>query len=212
MGSDDPLLSVSQIARLWGTGLDIVIDLVESGTLPSLDRGELICRGRLDVPLIRRSWVESLRSDSEGATRIVEPPDGERVHPALSAALGVHSALDERDAETLYALSSRASREDREPEELLARWMEINRGGFPGDSGVGSTIYSLAPLPAVAARVFADAPKMPRAITRATPARLLAVLPFVEEDGEWKVDLPIYEGPDSLPDLLKTPMPPDEQG
>lgn len=211
MVSDDPLLSVSQIARIWGTGLDVVIDLVNSETLPSLDRGELIHQGRLDVPLIRRSWAEFLRSDSEGAGRIVEPPDGELVHPAVSVALGVHSALDEGDAEALYELSSEASREGRDPGALLARWMEINQGGYPADSGVGSTIYSLAPLPAVAARVFANAPKMPRAITRATPARLLAVLPFVDEDGEWKVDLPMYEGPVFLPELLTTPMPDDDQ-
>ena len=56
MEPDDPLLSVSQVARMWGTGLDIVVELVESMTLPSLDRGELISQGQLEVPLIRRSW------------------------------------------------------------------------------------------------------------------------------------------------------------
>lgn len=203
---DDPLLSVSQIARLWGTGVDIVIHLVDSGTLPSLDRGALISEGRLDVPLIRRSWAEFLCSDSQGAGRIVEPPEGESVHPALPVAIDVVSALDEGDAEALYRLSSKASREGCDPDALLARWMEINNGGYPSDSGVGSKIYSLAPLPAVAARVFANAPKTPRIITRATPA-LLLVLPFVEEDGEWKVDLPMYEGPVYLPELLTTPMP-----
>ena len=42
MAGDDPLLSVSQIARSWGTGLEAVISLVNSGALPSLDRGELL--------------------------------------------------------------------------------------------------------------------------------------------------------------------------
>lgn len=209
MNHDDPLLSVAQVARIWGTGLETVIELVNSLTIPSLDRGELIAQGRLDVPLIRRSWAEALRVDGDGAGRILKPPEGEDVHPAFHVALAVHSALDEGDAEGLFELSSRASREGRSAETLLARWMEINEGGYPSNSGVGSTIYSLAPLPAVAARVFADAPKVPRAVTRATPARLLAVLPFVEEGEEWKVDLPLYEGPVFLPELLTKPMPED---
>lgn len=212
MNDDDPLLSVSQIARIWGTGLDTVVDLVNSETLPSLDRGELVRQGRLDVPLIRRSWAEFLRFDTDSTGRIVEPPKGERVHPAFIVALDFHSALDERDAEALYGLSSKASREGRDPDALLARWIEYTGGGFPTDSGVGSTVYSLAPLPALAARVFANAPKVLRAVTRATPARLLAVLPLVEEKGEWKIDLPMFEGPVFLPELLNTPMPDDDQG
>jgi hypothetical protein len=210
MSDDDPLLSVSQVARMWGTGLDIVVSLVNSETLPSLDRGELIRRGYLDVPLIRRSWAEFLRGDSEGTGRIIEPPEGESVHPAAQVALNFHSALDAGDADDLYDLSSKASRQGRDPNTLLARWMEINGGGYPDNSGVGTTIYSLAPLPAVAARVFADAPPVPRAVSKATPALLIAVLPMVDEGGEWKVDLPLYDPEEShvfLPELLVTPMP-----
>ncbi|MDX6627666.1 MAG: hypothetical protein QOE56_2655 [Solirubrobacterales bacterium] len=207
MESDDPLLSVAQVARMWGTGLDIVVELVDSMTLPSLDRGELISQGHLDVPLIRRSWAEFLSLDGDASARIIEPSEGERVHPAFIVALDVHSALDEGDAETLYQLSSKASREGRDPAALYSRWIECTQGGFPTDSGVGSTIYTLAPLPALAARVFADAPKVPRAITRSAPARLLAVLPLVEEKGEWKVDLPMFEGPAFLPEVLTSPLP-----
>jgi hypothetical protein len=207
MKSDDPLLSVSQVARMWGTGLDIVVELVLSQTLPSLDRGELIIQGHLDVPLIRRSWAEFLRLDGDASDRILKPREGERVHPAFQVALDVHSALDEGDADALYRLSSQASREGRDAAALYARWIEFTEGGFPSDSGVGSTVYSLAPLPAVAARVFADAPKVPRAITRSAPARLIAVLPLVEEKGRWKVDLPMFEGPVFLPEVLASPMP-----
>jgi len=207
MEADDPLLSVAQVARMWGTGLDIVVELVASLTLPSLDRGELISQGEFEVPLIRRSWAEFLRLDGDASARIIEPPQGERVHPAFTVALDVHSALDEGDASALYRLSSRASRKGRDPDALYARWIEYTQGGFPTDSGVGSTIYTLAPLPALAARVFADAPKVPRALTRSAPARLLAVLPMVEEEGEWKVDLPLFEGPAFLPEVLTSPMP-----
>ena len=209
MSSDDPLLSVSQVARMWGTGLNIVVELVKSETLPALDRGELIAEGRFDVPLIRRSWAEFLHLDGGSAHRVIRPPEGEDVHPALNTALDVHAALDEGDAETLYRLSSRASREGRDATSLYARWMEYTDGGFPTTSGVGSTIYSLAPLDAVAARVFADAPKVPRAVTGPAPALLIAVLPLVEEGGKWKVDLPMFEGPAFLPDVLVSPLPRD---
>lgn len=210
MTPEDPLLSVAQVARLWGTGLDVVVSLVNNETLPSLDRGDLIRRDRLDVPLIRESWAEFMRSDSEGSGRILRPPEGESVHPAFHVALGLHSALDMNDAQALWALSSERSLVGHDPESLLARWMELNKGGFPIDSGVGSTIYSLAPLPAIGARVFANAPKIPRAVLKATPATLLAVLPLVWEGGEWKVDLPLYAGDDGdvfLPELLTKPMP-----
>lgn len=207
MSSDDPLLSVSQVARMWGTGLNIVVELVQSKTLPSLDRGELIAQGRLDVPLIRRSWAKFLNLDGGSAHRIIEPPEGESVHPALNVALDVHAALDEGDAEALYRLSSQPSRQNRDAASLYARWIELIEGGFPTTSGVASTIYSLAPLPAVAARVFADAPKVPRAVEGPAPALLLAILPLVEEGGEWKVDLPMFEGPAFLPDVLVSPLP-----
>jgi hypothetical protein len=206
MAQDDPLLSASQVARTWGTGLDIVVSLVEGEALPSLDRGDLIRKGHLDIPLIRRSWAEFLRDDYEATGRVLPPPRGATVHPAFNTAFAVHAALAEGDAETLYDLSSLASRNERDAQTLLARWNELNDGGYPDNSGVGSNIYSLHPLPAVAARVLADAPPVPRAVVKPTPATLLAVLPLVSEDGDWKVDLPLYEGPVWLPELLSTPL------
>lgn len=211
MRNDDPLLSVTQVARMWGTGVNVVVGLVESMTLPSLDRGELITQGRLDVPLIRRSWAKFLNLDGSSAHRVIEPPEGESVHPAFYTAAEVHSALDEGDAEALYRLSSQASCLDRKPAHLYARWIECTEGGLPTTSGVGSTIYSLAPLRAVGARVFADAPKVPRAVDGPVPGLLLAVLPLVEEEGQWKVDLPMFEGPAFLPDVLVSPLPGEQQ-
>jgi hypothetical protein len=62
-------------------------------------------------------------------------------------------------------------------------------------------------MPAVAARVFAEAPKTPQAVSAPTPARLIAVLPLKEEAGLWLVDLGLYEGPVFLPRVLMEPMP-----
>jgi hypothetical protein len=211
MNSDDPLLSVSQVARMWGTGLDIVVELVASRTLPSLDRGELVAKGRFDVPLIRESWAKFMSLDgADSSHRVVDPPPGNKMHPACHVAVDVLSALDEGDAGALYRLSSKASKKGRDPKALYERWIELVDGGFPSDSGVGSTIYTLAPLPALAARVFSDAPKVPRAVDVATPARLIAVFPLVEEKGEWKVDLPLFEGPAFLPDVLVSPIPDED--
>jgi hypothetical protein len=207
VGSSDPLLSVSQVARLYGTGLETVVGLVRDRMLPSLDDGKLLDEDRLDVPVIRRSWATALQSPSEGSDRILEPESGEPVHRAAQTALDFHTALDKRDAETVWRLSTAASRERLQPLPLLERWFEVNQGVFPADSGVGTAIYSLAPLPAVAARVFAEAPKSPRAVSAPTPARLIAVLPLKEENGVWLVDLGLYEGPVFLPRVLMEPMP-----
>ena len=147
--------------------------------------------------------------DSPGAERILAPPDGETLHPAVRRALALHTALEDGDAASTWALSSLASRKGHTRESLLERWSEVNHGGYPEGSGVGTTIYSLAPLSAVRARVFADAPKSPRTINKPTPATLLAVLLFVWEN-DWVVDLPIYSGEATdlfLPALLTTPPP-----
>ena len=169
---------MNDIARLWGTGLNAVVDSIESGLLPSIDRGLLIAERRYDVPLIRRSWLETIQRDSPGASRTLAPPLGEVVHPALEPALDFHKALDLGDAETVYAVSSPDSRAGRSPDQLLAAWLAAGPHLLDDNSGVGTTIYTLAPLDAVAARIFADAPTMPRAIARATPATMIDVLPL----------------------------------
>jgi hypothetical protein len=207
MTKDDPLMSVAQVARLYGTGLQVVIGLVNSQVLASLDAGRSLSRGRVDVPVIRRSWAEALRQPGKGSSRILHPQEGESLHPAFFVAVDFHVALEEQDAEVLYNLSSAATREHFDADGLLTQWLNFTEGGFPSDSGVGSVIYSLAPLPAVAVRIFAEAPKFPRAVTAPTPATLIAVLPLVEEDGEWKVDLQLFEGPVYLPRILEEPMP-----
>lgn len=205
--SDDELLSVNDVARLWGTGLTAVVQSVESGQMLSLDRGLLIGEGRYDVPLIRRSWAESLQQDSPGAPRILDPPAGESFHPALETAFDFHKAFDLADAEGVFAASSAESRADRSRDDLLAVWQEAGSHLVEGNAGVGTTIYSLAPLDAAAARVMADAPALPRAVTKPTPATLIDVLPLVEEDGGWRVDLPLFERRHEWSYLVTSPPP-----
>lgn len=208
MGEADPLLSAAGVSRLYGTGISTVTELVAESKLPTLDDGALIAAGRLDIPLIRTSWARALQRPSPGAERIIDPPSGALVHPAIEAAADFHEALQIGDSAVAYDRSSRASRRGRSPGELLARWMEIF-GEVPEDSGISSVAYSLVPLPALAARVMAEAPLLPRVVNRPTPARMLAVLPMVLENGAWRVDLPLFEGSENLIELLAQPLPPD---
>lgn len=205
--SENELLSVNDIARLWGTGTDVVVQLVSSGELSSLDRGLLVAEGRYDVPVIRRSWAEALRNDSPGAGRILDSPAEDVFHPAFETAFEFHSALAEYDAEALYKLSSRQSRKGRDPDELLDVWVEVGSRMLEPRAGVGTAIYSLAPLDAAAARVLDQAPSVPRAVTKATPATLLGVLPLIEEEGSWRVDLPLFEKREEWHHLLTEPLP-----
>jgi hypothetical protein len=210
----DELLTVNAVARLWGTGLTAVLQTIQSGQLLSLDRGLLVAEGRFDVPLIRRSWLETLQGPTPGASRILRPESGEQVHSAFQVAYDFHSALDLEDSPGVFDCCSRTSRKNRSPEQLLAAWQAAGGHLHEMNAGIGTTVYSLAPLDAVAVRVIAETPALPRAVTGPAPITLLDVLPLVEEDGEWRVDLPLFERRAEWYQLLTSPAPDsdDESG
>lgn len=203
----DDLLSVNDVARMWGTGLTVVVELVATSQLLSIDRGLLVSEGRYDVPLIRRSWAEGLQQGSEGAERTLPPPRGATVHPAVEVAVDFRAALEKQDAEAVLSLSSAASRAGRTPRDLLKAWQAAGGHLTQPRAGIGSTIYSLAPLDAVAARVVADAPALPRAVKKPTPVSLIDAVPFVLNNGEWRVDLPLFQRRDEWIHLLTSPLP-----
>jgi hypothetical protein len=184
-----------------------VIELVAEGRLATLDNGALIESGRLDVPVVRRSWATALQVPTDGGSRVLDPPEGQELHPAVEAAAEFHTALQVGDAEAAFALTSRSSRAGMDADTVLEAWYRLTGGKPPESAGIGTAIYSLAPLAAVAARVIADAPKVPRAMSRPTPARMLTPLPLVEENGEWKADLDLMEREDTWIDYLTQPMP-----
>lgn len=210
--SDDELLSVNDVARLWGTGLTAVAQSIESGQLLSLDRGLLIAEGRYDVPLIRRSWAAALQQDSPGASRTLAPPPGESFHPAVETAFDFHKALDLGDADGVFAASSAGSRAGRSPEDLLAAWRAAGSHLVQPNAGVGTTIYTLTPVEAVVARIMADAPALPRAATKPTPATMIDVLPLVLEGDRWQVDLSLFERRSEWSHLITSPLPDSEAG
>ncbi len=206
MAIDDPLLSASQVARMFGTGINTVTELVAERRLATLDDGALIACGRLDVPLIRKSWARALQVPTGGDSRVLDPPDGQGLHPAVPVAINFHTALQVGDAERAFSLTSSSSREGMDAETVLETWHQLTGGKPPESSGIGTAIYSLAPLDAVAARVIADAPKIPRAMSRPTPARMLTALPLIDREGEWRVDLDLMRKVDTWIDYLTQPM------
>ena len=203
--SDDKLLSVNDVARLWGTGLAIVVESIENGDLPSLDRGLVVAEGGYDIPLIRRSWAEALREPPAGSSRRLDPPEGETFHPGFEIAYEFHKALDLGEAKRVFYLSSAESRDGRTAPELLDAWHSPHL--FEQNAGVGSTLYSLEPFPAIAARIFAEAPALPRALTDWTRATFLDALPLVRDPDGWRLDLPLYERRDEWIHLLDSPLP-----
>lgn len=204
--SSDPLLSVYDVARLWGSGLASVLRCIECDQLRSIDRGLLVSEGHYDIPLIRRSWAEAVQTDSPGASRRIDEEG--RFHPALEPAFDFHKALDLGDVDGVRAVSSVESRERfPSPGDLLQAWREVGGHLVQPGSGIGTAIYSLAPLDAVAARVMADAPAMPRAFSKPTPVSMLDALPLVLEGDRWWVDLPLFERRQDWLDSLTEPPP-----
>ena len=205
MAVTDPLLSLAQVARLYGTGLKVVVELVTTGKMPSLDEGRLVSAGKLDVPVIRRSWATALQRSSSGASRRVDRPDS-GVHPAVRTALAFHTAMDTADDAVVEQLSSRASREGLSPSDLFDRWWDEIGWVLSEPSGIATGVYSLAPYDAVCVRVIADPPDLPRAVDRPTPTMMLVALPLVQEDGEWRVDLPLFQTRQDWVPLLSEPL------
>ena len=201
--ADNELLSVNDVARVWGTGLSIVVDLIDRGDLPSLDRGLVVAEGKYDVPLIRRSWAAALREAPLGPTRRLSAPDGEVFHPAFEVAFEFHKALDLQDADRVFLLSSSDSQAGGTRDDVLDAWYSPHL--FEQNAGVGSVMHDLGPFPAVAACVYAEAPALPRALTDWTPAALVDALPLVYEPDGWRLDLPLYKRKDEWFHLLSAP-------
>jgi hypothetical protein len=204
------LLSVEDIALRWGTGSDVVARLVGDGTIPSLDMGLLAREGRTDVPVVRAEWAESVRVDSPGAVRRVDDPWGEHLHPAASTALDFHQAMSEGDADAVYALSSRASRSlGGTPEQLLETWLDCLGDGFSRRTGITTGVYLLTPHQGVGVRLTDTVPAAPERFELPTPVNLVGVIPLIEEDGVWRVDLVTARLDEDLGVLITT-APPDE--
>jgi len=207
-GDDDQLLSVIQIARRFGTGINTIVTLVQAGTLPSLDRGRLIAQKRFDVPLIRPSWVESLQFDVPGKHRRISSASKE-VRNAIQAAIDFHYAVSTNDVEAMFRLSSAATVASADgPQELAARWRAGLGEMMNPSTGIATETFSLAPLDALVLWVVYDAPGVPTVSATQKPMVIATFLPLVRESDSWKVDLGLWSDQESLKLLLSQPLPP----
>lgn len=190
----DPLLSVEEIARLWKVDTDIVSELVEDRSLPTLDGGAAVKRGRLDVPCARLTWAEALRVDSPGAVRRIDDPHSGYMHAAAYVAMQLHRALADEDIGRVWDLSSQESRAEGEsPEGLWARWRAALPDGFGDDVAITSGVYELLPHRGVGVRLVHSLTTVPISVDKATPIRSAGLIPMIEEDGAWYAHLPLAE-------------------
>jgi hypothetical protein len=206
MPQDDPLLSVNDVARLWGTGLQIVVTLVESGQLASLDRGLLVRQGEHYVPL----YVSHGRRHC-GAHRRGPRACSIRRAGSLST---LRSRLPSNSTRHWAHRMQSASTSTRlQPREQTDRRKSCSSHGPRSvrTSSITTPVWeptsTLAPHEAVAARVIANAPAMPRAVSKPTPAMLVDALPLVFEDDHWRVDLPMFQRRLEWIHLLSEPPP-----
>jgi hypothetical protein len=203
---DDPLLSIDDIARLWQTDSATIASLVEDGTIPALDGGAMVRRGRYDVPLTRLSWAEATRVNSPGASRRIDDDAGEGIHPAASIAYALHIALQDRDATAVWELSSRSSHElCGEPQPLLNGWRQaLGTNALSSETSMTSGVYRLDPHPGVGVRLIAVSPPVPQIIVKPTPMPMAGLIPLVREEEGWRADLPLARLDVNWSELLQT--------
>jgi hypothetical protein len=191
-GTNDPLLSVQDIAREWGIGASTVATLVGDGRIASLDGGRLVRSGRLDVPCVRRSWAERVCVSSAGAARRIDDPDAAFYHPAAAVAYDFHVALQDEDITQVHALSSSEAREAVEsPRELLDEWLRALGPALGPGIAMTSGVYRLDPYPGVGVRLIYEASPLPLRMQRVTPVFLAGVVPLVLEHDEWRANLDV---------------------
>lgn len=194
------LLSITEAAVRLGVSPNVVVYHVGKGDLASLDEERLVARGLSDVPVIRESELERLRSAweelraADGDSNVIYPKamDG---HQGLVTASLFLMALQDKDAEGAFTLSSRASQGHFSKPSALLRWWREYLGGGTGlySTGIARAVYQLSDHDAIAVRFVSD--RAPTGVTRrhqtidpvATPVAL------VDEEGKWKVDHGLQE-------------------
>ncbi len=205
----DELISVEELALRWRTPVSAVADLVADGTIPSLDGGQLVRRGRLNMPVLRPSWAEAARVDSPGAARRLDLDLERRLHPAASAAVDLHKALADRDAFAVWELSSQDSREEAgDPEQLVNLWLTTPGDVFSARTGIATGVYALVPYRGVGVRIVAGVGPFPVVYDRPTPQAAVGIFVFIFEDGRWAADVLLTGADVDYVELVRS-APPD---
>jgi hypothetical protein len=206
-GSSGKLVSIQDVALHWRTGVEAVRDLVSSGLIPSLDGGELARAGLTAVPCMREAWAESARVSSPGSGRRIDDPWGDHLHPAAARALDFYNALSDGNAQSVWDMSSTASREAFQAEPLLLEaWRDLLGGALAAPAAITTGVYDLAPHSGVGIRLTLDAPLMPERIDVPTPMRMAGVIALVQERGSWFADITVAGADEDWSALLASPV------
>lgn len=199
----DPLLTIEQVARRMQLSVASVSDLVVQGRLISLDRGRLIARGEINLPLIRASSVERAHKGRDPSKVNIDTSHGDGPHPAASVALNLLTAIEEGEPATVVALSTSSSLADvGSPEQLLVAWREALGTAISSDAGIATNGYVLEGYDAIAIRLVANALPLTVIIDRPTPMSVSGVIPFRRENGGWKADLALWQQRDAWTDQI----------
>lgn len=205
--SGDPLLSVAEVARHFGVSIATVARLVDDGTILSLDRARLTRQKEFDVPLIRLRWAEAIRVPSPGAERCLDP-GAEGVPEAVEVAFQFQSALSAADGETIFRLSSTATKVSAgSPEAVVEAWKAAVGRLVIDSTGIATGAYRLTPIDALGFKVVKDPPALPTVYDKPTPVDLAAVLPLVRENEGWRADLELWKQQERLQALIVQPLP-----
>jgi hypothetical protein len=190
----DPLLSVIDVARRWQVDQNTVAGLVADQQIDSLDGGEIVRHGRFDVPCLRASWAEQVRVDSPGAVRRIDQEYAHEAHPAAQIGFRFQIAVQGRDVETVWQLSTEGSREMAgSPDALLNRWIDALGPAAGPNTSFTTGVYRLTPYPGVGARIMIGTLPMALRVSMPTPMTLAGIIPLIEDDGEWRANLAVAE-------------------
>jgi hypothetical protein len=200
--TENPLLSIREVARQLDLGVEAAAEVIARGSIPSIDGGQLAEQGRYDVPVVRRSRLEQLREqwDSElGQSTRIDSDVEEGLHPAAVSAISFLYAVSEGLKDGVFALSSARTRETADSAKELTRiWKQrIGREALR-KGGIASGVYPYPEENAVIIRVVKDPGPISFRVERMTMMPLYTLLPLVEEEGVWRADLPLFEQQEDL--------------
>lgn len=199
----DPLLSIIEVARHIGHTVEATAELVAQENIPSVDGGQLATRGRFDVGVVRRSrLLEAEASWASGLTKRIDigedTEDG--LHPAAVSALAFLEAVEKRNDAQVAFLSTERTRARAESDRQLRRlWKRELGSEVLKKAGLASGVYPYPNEPgAVILRLVWNPAPVSYVVRKAVPLNSPKRLPLIEEDGVYRVDLPLFERQEDL--------------
>lgn len=191
----DPLLSVVEVARLMGVGTPTAVKYVLEMGLRSLDEGELVKAGHLDVPLIRRR--ELMRFATDIGERLPPVPASQTPgnlieNEAFLAAYHFVMSLREGNLEGVWNTASRGSKEALgTPNDLANWWGQYLDIATASEPGVSSGVYPISDN-AVAIKYMADTPPSGGFMKVGTVVEAIP-LALVRDPEGWRLDQPMQK-------------------